>query len=197
MKNQRNQLIALAVLLILWAISWRLTRIPPPPPSEIKTTAAAKSTQQDSLLKTRFHRVRSEMDSLYHYRIKPAPFVTHGNPFRISGVVPASQGEGVGSQSLRASSAGAIVASPSDVPERGEALLRHAIELARIGGVVTMGGTTMLTVDGQLHKEGEVFTTKVKAVQVLIRIKHLSTSFVTLALDDPAAGSAEAKVRLK
>ena len=85
----------------------------------------------------------------------------------------------------------------SSVPEVGDVLLNHAIAGLKIGGVVTLGDTTQLTVDAQLHKEGDVFTTKVQGRLVLIRIKLLSTSSVTLALDDPNQGTAEKRVRLK
>ena len=74
MKSQRNQIIILVALIIIWAVSWHMTmnrnKPPPPPPP----TQAVRVAAQDSLLKIRFRKVRSEMDSLYHYRIKPAPF---------------------------------------------------------------------------------------------------------------------------
>ncbi len=199
MKSQRNQVIALVLLLIIWAVSWRLMRAPAAPPSVIKTTAAKASSQQDNLLRNRFHRIRSEMDGLYHYRIKPAPFDASGNPFRINGMITGGD-SGVPSRNLTPNT---VVVAPGQTPgpepvlETGTTLLKHAIEATRFGGVVTLGDTTELTVDGQLHKEGEVFTTKVKARLVLIRIKHLTTSSVTLALDDPDAGNAEMRVRLK
>jgi hypothetical protein len=87
--------------------------------------------------------------------------------------------------------------APNAPPEFGEGLLAHAFALTRLGGVVTMNDTTQLTVNGELKKENDVFTTKVQGRLVLIRIKKLTTSVVTLALDDPAAGIAEMKVRLK
>jgi hypothetical protein len=200
MKSQRNQLIILGALVVIWAVSWRLTisknASPPPPPP---ATTAAKAAAQDSLLKIRFRKVRSEMDGLYHYRIKPAPFDAHWNPFRMPALMLASSAEKP--QAATADSSKSKPGDPSQqapaVPEVGEALLSHAIAGLRIGGVVTMDNTTQLTVDGQLHKEGDVFTTKVHGRLVLIRIKLLSTSSATLALDDPAAGTAETKVRLK
>ena len=57
--------------------------------------------------------------------------------------------------------------------------------------------TTQLTVNGELKKQNDVFTTKVQGRLVLIRIKQLTTSVATVALDDPAAGIAEMKIRLK
>lgn len=201
MKSQRNQLFALIALLVIWAVSWSMIRTPPgPPPVVVKAAAAVvkSSAVQDNLLRNRFHRIRSEMDGLYHYRIKPAPFDPAGNPFRINGVTAVGDNGASGQQQERA----AFVTPnqpqpPVEAVETGSALLRHAIEAVRIGGVVTRGEVTELTVDGQLHKEGEVFTTRVKARVVLIRIKHLTTSAVTFALDDPDAGTAEMRVRLK
>ena len=200
MKSQRNQLIVLGALIVIWAVSWRLTAVrnaapKPPPPA----TPAVRAAAQDSLLKIRFRKVRSEMDGLYHYRIKPAPFDAHWNPFRMPALMLVSSAE-----KTQAATADNSKLKPSDqsqqsqaAPEVGEALLSHAIAGLRIGGVVTRDNTTQLTVDGQLHKEGDAFTTKVHGRPVLIRIKHLSTASVTLALDDPDTGSAEARVRLK
>jgi hypothetical protein len=193
MTKQTKNLIALGVLLVLTAISYRINRIPPTTPSAVKA-AAARAALQDSPLKARFRRIRAEMDGLYHYRIKPIPFDASSNPFRITA------GMGIASTVEAQPGAGPKttpepVASTPD--EFGDALLAHAMSLTRLGGVVVMNDTTQLTVDGQLHKEGDVFTVRVRSRLVLIRIKNLSTTFVTLALDDPDAGKAEIKVRLK
>ena len=196
MKSQRSQLITLVALLVIWAISWRIVRVPTSPPSVIKT-AAAKAAPQDSPLKARFHRFRAEMDMLYHYRLKPAPFDTTGNPFRITGTMAIAEPTEPSAKDSSVKSAPTQIAQPNIAPEGGEILLKHAIEATRIGGVVTMNNTTQLTVDGQLHKEGEVFTARVHGRLVLIRIKLLSTSSVTLSLDDPDAGTAEMKIHLK
>jgi hypothetical protein len=58
-----------------------------------------------------------------------------------------------------------------------------------------------LTVNGQLHKQGDVFGTKLEGPKgpgksIIVGIKHLSTESVTLTLVDSEAGSAEVKVRL-
>jgi hypothetical protein len=201
MKSQRNQLIILAALIIAWAVSWQLTvnknRVPAAAPQP--AARSAKAASQDSLLKARFRRVRAEMDSLYHYRIKPAPFDAHWNPFRMPAMMLVSTGE-----KAQAATADNSKNKPVDqsqqttgTPELDEALLAHAIAGMRIGGVVTLGDTTQLTVDGQLHKEGDVFPTKVRGRLVLIRIRHLSVAAVTLALGDPNQGTAEIRVRLK
>jgi hypothetical protein len=85
-------------------------------------------------------------------------------------------------------------------PDYSEKLLKSAIAAMRIGGVVTLNGTTQLTVDGQLHKEGDEFTARVPNSKgqlnpVLVRIKNLTSSSVTLALESEGGG-AEIKVRL-
>lgn len=198
MKSQRSQIITLVSLLVIWAISWRIVRTPTPPPSVIKT-AAAKAPVQDSPLKARFHRVRAEMDGLYHYRIKPAPFDASGNPFKISPSMAISEVSHetapVGKDLTKPAIPDTV--QPLAAPEGGEVLLKHAIELTKIGGVVTMNDTTQLTVDGQLHKEGDLFTARVHSRLVGIRIKKLTNTSVTLALDDPDAGTAEMRIRLK
>ncbi len=122
------------------------------------------------------------MDALYHYRIKPQPFDTGGNPFRIltAKYVPdANPGKGL------------------PLGSGAESILKQAIAAVRIGGVVTMDGVTQLTVDGQLHKEGDVFAARVLTRLVLVKVKSLSTDTATLSLEGSSAGYAEIRVRLK
>jgi hypothetical protein len=197
MSKQTKQLVALCVLVILSVISYRINRVSPSTTAAAATIKAAKAAQQDSLLKTRFHRVRAEMDGLYHYRIKPAPFDQTANPFRITHVMGIADADRAAAVDPNAKGPTVETQIAPVVAETGEALLAHAIASMRIGGVVTMNDTTQLTVNGQLHRQGDVFTTKVQNRNVLIRIKLLSTSFATLALDDPDAGSAELRVHLK
>jgi hypothetical protein len=145
----------------------------------------------------RFHRLRGQMDGLYHYRIKPVPFDSRDNPFRL----PAFMEEAtVDKEAPTTLAKGPVIEAGPPTPEApaesGETLLKHAIELMRLGGVVTMNNNSQLNVNGELRKEGDVFTVTVKGKLVLIKIKHLTTSYAVLALDDPAAGSAEARVRL-
>jgi hypothetical protein len=177
MKKQYKQLITLFVLCVLWAISAHYNKLPPPPPSVIKTKAA--KSVGDTVLMARFHRIRSKMDALYHYRIKPVPFDPSSDPFRI----------------LKAKSDAGPRAGPA--PGSAEGILRQALANMRIGGVMTMNGTIQLTVDGQLHKEGDVFAVKVLGKLVLIKVKSLSDYAATLALEGSDAGAAEIRVRLK
>jgi hypothetical protein len=78
-----------------------------------------------------------------------------------------------------------------------EGILKQAVAAVRIGGVVTMDGVTQLTVDGQLHKEGDVFAARVLTRLVLVKVKSLSTDTATLSLEGSSAGFAEIRVRLK
>ena len=187
MKTQRNKVIALVLLVILTLISWRINRIPPTPPSIIKTKAA-KIVVGDSLLKTRFHNVRAKMDGLYHYRVKPVAFNPAGNPFRIPGVRETAADK-------------AVDTKPKDFgpppPGFAEHLLRQAVAAARIGGVVIMNGQTRITINGRLHTEGDVFTSKINGKLILVRIKSLAADQVVLALDGSDAGAAETKLHLK
>jgi hypothetical protein len=180
MKKQFKQVVALVVLCILWAISAHYNKLPPPPPSVIKTKAAKSAG--DTVLIARFHRVHAKMDVLYHHRIKPEPFDPSGNPFRIvAAKYTASPSEGKGLP---------VVGS-------AESILKQAIAAVRIGGVVTMDGVTQLTVDGQLHKEGDVFAAKVLNKLVLVKVRNLTTETATLSLEGSNAGYAEIRVRLK
>ncbi len=196
MTKQNKNLIALAVLVVATAISYHFNIAGKmnETPAAVKAAAAAKAALPESPLQSRFHRVRAEMDGLYRYRTKPAPFDVAGNPFRFPEGVNFSEDKAPTASSKSLADA---PAAPNAPPEFGEGLLAHAIALTRLGGVVTMNDTTQLTVNGELKKENDVFTTKVQNRLVLIRIKQLTTSFVTLALDDPASGTAELKVRLK
>ena len=180
MKKQYKQVVALVVLCILWAISAHYNKLPPPPPSVIKTKASKSAG--DTVLMERFHRVHAKMDVLYGHRIKPAPFDPSGNPFKVLGAkyVPETN-----------------VAKVLPVGSGAESILKQAIAAVRIGGVVTMDGVTQLTVDGQLHKEGDVFAARVLTKLVLVKVKALSTDTATLALEGSSAGYAEIRVRLK
>jgi hypothetical protein len=195
MNKQAKQMLALGLLLVLWAVSWRVNRIPTAAPSAIKTKAA-KVSLQDSLLMTRFHRVRAQMDGLYHYRMKPPPFDAKANPFRIPGFMQEAAVAKADDANPTKSAAVEVVAPVAGPPESGDLLLKHAIEATRLGGVMTMNDVIQVNVNGELHKQGEVFTATVKGKLVLLRIKRVTTDFVVLALDDPSAGTAEARVRL-
>jgi hypothetical protein len=197
MTKQNKQIVILCALVLIWAVSWLLMS------SGRSTSAlavvaakAAKAASQENALMARFHRIRAEIDGLYHYRIKPIPFDHAGDPFRIPQSMQSLENSKALTQNTKLSTAEPVPAS-SIATESGEVLLAHAVSGMRIGGVVTMNDTTQLTVDGQLHKEGDVFTTNVQGRLVLIRIRHLSTVSATLALDDPSAGTAEMRVRLK
>ena len=194
MSKQTKNLLALAVLVVLTAISYHFNIASKQITPAAKALAAAKAVQLDTPLQARFRRVRGEMDTLYHYRLKPLAFVADPSPFRIPTGLNFT-----GDKLTPTAPRGPLDAAlpPGAAPEFGEALLTHAVAITRIGGVVTMADSTKLTVNGELRKEGDVFTVKVQNKLVLIRIKRLSTSFVTLALDDPASGVAELRVRLK
>jgi hypothetical protein len=200
MKTQRSQVIVLVILLIVWAVCYRVfIRVPHIATAAAKGTAA-KSAQTDSLLRTRFHRVRAEMDSLYHYRIKPAAFDGHTNPFRIPTAMSGA-GELADAAASKEAKASSAVSYEPPPPDFADKLLKRVVAGMRIGGVVTMGGITQLTVDGQLHREGDVFPAKIPSStgpskSVLIRVKHLSTTSVTLALEDTTSGGAEIRVRV-
>lgn len=196
MSKQTKNLLALVVLVVLTAISYHYNIASKNVTVVVakKAPVAAKVVQQETPLMLRFHRVRAEMDGLYHYRTKPTPFDPDANPFRFPAGVDFSNDK----TPIATSKSPLDATLPTGAaPEFGEGLLSHAVALTRIGGIVTMADTTKLTVNGELRKEGDVFTVKIQNKLVLIRIKKLSTSFVTLALDDPASGVAELRVRLK
>jgi hypothetical protein len=197
MKKQTKQVIILVALSIAWGISSTVNNYDFRSAVVIKPKIV-KAVPQDSMLKVRFHKIRAEMDSLYHYRLKPIPFDSSANPFRI----PDFLAEELAAREARAhpmkrptveAQPEVIVAAPD---ETGQSLLKHAVELTRFGGVVTMNGTTQINVNGELHKEGELFTARVRTKLVLVRIKQLTTAFVDLVLDDAVAGGAEVRVRL-
>lgn len=201
MNKQRTQLIALAVLVIGWAFYWHFyIKVPHAAAQEAKA-ASAKVSQSESLLRSRFKRVRTEMDALYHYRLKPAPFDARWNPFRMPAGMELASDSGQPAAEPAAKSASS--AATPNVPltlDSAQALLKAAVANMKIGGVVTLNGITELTVDGQLHREGDVFSTKVQSAKgpgrsVIILIKRLTASAVTLALGD-SDSNAELRVRL-
>jgi hypothetical protein len=202
MKKQSTQLIALVSLVVIWAVLWHLyIRIPTETTPAAAKPTPAKTTPADSLLKTRFRRVRSEMDALYHYRTKPAAFDAEWNPFRVpAGVELSAEG------AVAAPNASKVTVP--DIPPTGpmaqdyaQNLLKSAVASMKIGGVVILNGAIQLTVDGKLHKEGDVFPTRIQNAKgqgrtLIIGIKRLTTESVTLVLEDPQASGASVKVRL-
>jgi hypothetical protein len=199
MKKQSNQVIALVVLVIGWALYWHFF-IKVPHAVVVAKTPSVKVAKADSLLQIRLRKVRAEMDSLYHYRINPAAFDSQWNPFRIPKGMEGSADLGSAAPDLATKAASTDSAQAGQAPDYAEKLLKSAIASMRIGGVVTLNGTTQLTVDGQLHKDGDEFTAKVPTSKgqlkfVLIKIRLLSTSSVTLVLESEGGG-AEVRVRL-
>jgi hypothetical protein len=202
MKKQSTQLIALVSLVVIWAVLWRLfIRVPTTTPAPAKPVAA-KTAPPDSLLRMRFHRVRSEMESLYHYRTKPTGFDARWNPFRIPAGVELS-GESAAATAPTGSKLAVSDLPPSGpmTPDYAQSLLKGAVANMKIGGVVILNGAIQLTVDGKLHKEGDVFSTKVlnskgQGRTLIIGIRRLTTESVTLVLEDPQANGASVKVRL-
>ncbi|HEY1793306.1 MAG TPA: hypothetical protein VGG34_10335 [Opitutaceae bacterium] len=191
MKNKQvRNLVILLVLTGLTLVSWRINRLPAQRLAAAQLAAKSQG-QQENPLQARFKKIRGEMDALYHYRSKPTLFDTAPNPFRL----PAGMGV---SEIPVAADAPSKSSTPAqaDIPLVGPALLSRAIANIRFGGVVTMNDTIQLTVDGQLHKRGDVFTSRLGRRLVLIRIRELTPSFVTLSLDDPDAGVAVMKVRI-
>jgi hypothetical protein len=198
MSKQNKNLIALAVLVIATLISWRYNRIPAQPHSVIKTMAA-KAVQQDNPLKARFRKIRLEMDALYHYRSKPAAFIADPSPFRLPPGMetsemakgPAFPSGGQGDKAVQ------VVPTENVALEAGDALLSHAISLMHIGGMITMNSVSQIAINGQLRKQGDVFTVRVQTRLVLIKVRALAPGTMTLALDDPDAGTASARLKLK
>jgi hypothetical protein len=80
------------------------------------------------------------MNALSHYRIKPKPIDPSVNPFRI----PGSKVE--------------VASTPSDPifssTDEAESLPNQAVANMRIGAIMPLNGTSQLTVDGQLYKQG-------------------------------------------
>jgi hypothetical protein len=205
MKSQRSQMIALVLLIVIWAVCWRLFIKIPHNATPAQKALQSKAAPPESLLMIRFRRVRAEMDALYRYRIKPTPFDSHGSPFRIPGMAAGATdiAQSPGIKDLKEPSTESASFVPP--PNYAENLLKSAVSSMRIGGVVSMNGIIQFTVNGQLHKEGDVFAAKVQipsqhanapAKSVLIRVKHLSTASATLALEDDQAGGAEIRIRL-
>lgn len=197
MKSQRNQVIALVLLLIIWAVCWRLF-IRVPRATIVAKPPNVKVIQGDTLLRTRFRKVRSEMDALYHYRLKPAPFDGQKNPFRIP------LGLDVSSEAAAETTKAAADTTALEpvTPDYSEKLLKSALATLKIGGVFVMNGTAQLTIGGELHKEGDEFTARVPNATtgrirlVLLRVKHLSATSVTIAMADSGPNGAEVRIRL-
>jgi hypothetical protein len=194
MTKQRNQIIALVLLVIFWVILW-IFYIRVHPTTQLAPKAEpAKVSLADSLLRLRFRRVRAETDALYRYRTKPAPFDARDNPFRLPGVTDVP----VITLGIKTPSSDASLRPP----DFAESLLKTGLTTVRVGGVVNLHGVVKLTIGGQLHKEGDVFTANIPTSKgsfkaIRIRILHLSEELATFGLEDSETGSAEYTIHLK
>jgi hypothetical protein len=195
MKKDTKQILFLVGLSLAWLVSWRLNRQPeaPPPPATKKT---ARESALESPLTMRFRRIRAETDALYHYRLKPIPFSFDNNPFRLPPSMESEDDQPKPPPAASAPKSGVVVVTPAAQSDTGETLLRKTIQSARIGGVVTMNGISQLNVNGELHKEGEVFSARLGTRLILIKIKKLTTTYAIMALDDPESGGAEMRIKL-
>jgi hypothetical protein len=206
MKKQSSQIAALAILVVLWAVLWwKFIKVQPEAQAQAKQ--AAKANLADTPLHARFRKIRAEMDALYHYRAKPAAFDVAGNPFRVPvGVEMSADEEGSGTPGpAKSANVEAAQAAPIQelvTPDTAEAMLKAAVGALRIGGVVVRNGTTQFTIDGQLHREGDIFTAKVPANgkgpvrSIIVRIKRLTTDSVTIGMEEAGGHGAEIRVRL-
>jgi len=193
-KKETQQLLVLLALCVAWFISWRFNRVPEVPPPVPKKQV--RESAQETPLTIRFKRIRKEMDALYHYRLKPIPFSLESNPFRMPVSMEAEDDTPKPPPNPAAPKSSVVQVAPSAQAETGDALLRHTIQSARIGGVVTLNGVSQLNVNGELHKEGEVFAARLGTRLILIRIKKLTTTYAIVALDDPQSGDAELRIKL-
>jgi len=202
MKKQSTQVIALVGLLVAWAVLWQLFVKNPRTVAVPPKQAAVKSAPTESLLVQRFHRVEAEMDALYRDRTKAPPVAPQFNPFRIpAGMEMLSESESPGARrSTKTAQADAESIGPV-TPDIAANVLKNAIANLRFGGVVTLNGAIKVTIDGQIHKEGDVFSTRLPNSKgqprtVILIIRHLSAASATIALAEPEAGGAEIRVRL-
>ena len=142
-------------------------------------------------LSPRFLQVRDRVKQLYGNREEPRPPIdSRNNPFRSQPVVgtptpaPASSAPQLASTTTPATGAPVVEPPPPPAANPNLALLKQATALLKVTGAVERDGRTLLNINQALYKEGEVVKVTIKGQSVLLRIKKLSRTSLTLTLGD-------------
>jgi hypothetical protein len=124
---------------------------------------------------------RARLDALYRYRLQPPPLPdARSNPFRIGDAAAVSASADPRSGAVAAPVAGAEPASTD-----GDAvLLKRAAETLRINGLVETGGRMIVVLNDANYKEGDVLTVRLQGSPVVLRIRQITPTQITLGLND-------------
>ena len=157
-------------------------------------SAPAKNTKDDKKaaaknlapppLSPRFLQVRDRVKVLYGSRdeTRPAPDPRY-NPFRTPPVAPV---EPVAVVPAPGASKDSVAPTPPPVPAvtTNVAQIKQAVALLKVTGFVERDGRILLNINQALYKEGDTVKVTLKGQSVLLRIKKLTRTSLTLTLGD-------------
>lgn len=141
-------------------------------------------------LTPRFQQVRERINVLYGNREAPPPPIdARHNPFRsqpiASAPTPPASTAASGPAGTGPAPATLPVGEPLPPPANPNiALIKQAAALLRVTGFVERDGRTLLNINQALYREGETVKVAVKGQTVLLRIKKLSRTSLTVTLGE-------------
>ncbi|MBI5770500.1 MAG: hypothetical protein HZA93_22170 [Verrucomicrobia bacterium] len=142
-------------------------------------------------LSPRFLVVRERINLLYGNRDAPPPPIdARHNPFRSQPIAVApTPAPGSGGAPVAPGAPAAPPGTPPTEPapppvNPGIALVKQAAALLRVTGFVERDGRTLLNINQALYREGETVKVAVKGQTVLLRIKKLSRTSLTVTLGE-------------
>lgn len=150
--------------------------------------AAAAKAPSPVPLSPRFQQVRDRIKVLYGNRDNPPPPIDgRHNPFRSQpiAVTPPPTAPGEKPPPANTTAPGATPAEPAPPPVSSNvALVKQAAALLKVTGFVERDGRTLLNINQALYREGETIKVAVKGQSVLLRIKKLSRTSLTVVLGE-------------
>ncbi|MDD3179084.1 MAG: hypothetical protein PHQ04_01895 [Opitutaceae bacterium] len=120
---------------------------------------------------------RAKIDTLYRNRLRPPPSpAAHTDPFRI--------GEAVDSTTRDAPpSADSSAITSEAIPVSDSVILQHVADGLRINGLVKIGGRLHVVLNESTYKEGDILSARYQGSPVLLRVRRITPTQVTLALN--------------
>lgn len=145
-----------------------------PPPE-----AAGNKAPAAPVLSPRFRLVRERIDDLYRHRNASGPESEQRyDPFRAAG----ASGAPLPAASAGSATPGGGASAPT--PAADLTLLQQAVATLKVSGVVEFGGRQLLAVNSRPYKEGDVIQTQVQGQTVYLRVRQISRTTLTLALNE-------------
>jgi hypothetical protein len=162
--------------LTLCCLSWTVAVVAAEesaPPPTVKAGKATDKTPAAAPLSPRFQQVRNRIEALFEHRIAPTPTSQVSNPFRIAGASPISLVSEIATGESKPAQSNIDLIS-----------LQQAVATLKVSGTFEFGGKQQLVVNSRPYKEGDIIPTQVQGQSVYLRVRAISRTSITLALNE-------------